>query len=361
MANISQIQVGTTTYDIADATARTALANYQSNVLIPVDYSSSGFSQFTNGAIGIGGTNMTNQPTFITKAPAGNYYGYYRFCLTTAGHLRVDGCQSQGGTWTTIGYVQLNDTATVLTDTGQPYRQQIKTKSSTSFSAALPNTASSNDYTNDWLCYDSNNTSIGYAQTANTKEGVYRSFAVTNPRTNKTTAMYLENKDDGTRQLTTNQVDGTYAKWHINAIPDIPATKITGTLAAERLPSIPAAKITGTLAAGNIPSIAGSKINAGTINPSYIGKMFKIADHTSSKFTVNSGTSGQGSVNMTESGWDFIGVVGIQTNHSNVCSINEYQRNSTTSATVRLRNNGSSNLTDCTVTVRGLYTKANLY
>ena len=50
--------------------------------------------------------------------------------------------------------------------------------------------------------YDKNGTSIGYSNISVSGNRIYRSFAVTNPKTNKTAALYVNNYDSGSMTLT---------------------------------------------------------------------------------------------------------------------------------------------------------------
>jgi hypothetical protein len=87
-------------------------------------------------------------------------------------------------------------------------------------------TASGNVYGNTWRCHDSEGTQVGYAQVANTPTGVYRSFAVTNPRSGSAgnVGLYLYSNDDGT--MDANLTAG--CTWRADDIPDgMPAAKIT--------------------------------------------------------------------------------------------------------------------------------------
>lgn len=74
---------------------------------------------------------------------------------------------------------------------------------STAINDASVATSSNTGITNR-LDYAGNGTQVGYSQIMRTSSGMYRSFAVTNPKASKTTALYLHSNDDGTQSFSAN-------------------------------------------------------------------------------------------------------------------------------------------------------------
>lgn len=231
-----------------------------------------------------------------------------------------------------------------------------------------------NEYGNTWNCYDSAGNHIGYSQVVNTHTGVYRSFAVKNPRTGKFLAIYLYSNDDGTgfaRLSDDNQ-------WEVADIPNLPASKITsGTFNADRIPGLAASKITsGTFDTDRIPNLAAGKITSGTfavaripsLSLSKISDAGTLAGKDSGKvtaacnaqvtvdtypktYTINANTTTTVDIAVADkTGYSFGGITRVTTGVQGSVGVEGFYLESGT-VHVYLRNHSSSKQENKTVTV----------
>lgn len=82
---------------------------------------------------------------------------------------------------------------------------------------------------------------------------------------------------------------------------------------------------------------------------------------TTDAFTLNAGASVAKSLDVVLDGWDFIGFVGVNTNHNGSIAITGINRGSLTAGSIAVRNVSSSNFTDVKITAMGLYVLSNMY
>ena len=87
-----------------------------------------------------------------------------------------------------------------ITSDGTVTAGQSENIKSTAVNDASVATSSNTAITNR-LDYSGNGTQVGYSQIMRTSSGMYRSFAVTNPKASKTTCIYLDVYDDGAQSV----------------------------------------------------------------------------------------------------------------------------------------------------------------
>lgn len=87
-----------------------------------------------------------------------------------------------------------------ITSDGTVTAGQSENIKSTAVNDASVATSSNTAITNR-LDYSGNGTQVGYSQIMRTSSGMYRSFAVTNPKASKTTCIYLSVDDNGARSV----------------------------------------------------------------------------------------------------------------------------------------------------------------
>ena len=168
--------------------------------------------------------------------------------------------------------------------------------------------------------YDGSGNRVGYSQIFRTPTGVYRSFAVTNPKTGNSAALYINSNDDGTR--TANLTGGV--AWPV---------KNGGTGATS------AADARTNLGLGSLATKDSVSVTR------------QLASATSSKQTLNAGAGKEISISCpTPSGYVLSGIVDCNTNHNLAGTIGGFRYSGST-AYVSVTNRSSSNWTDLTVTV----------
>ena len=168
--------------------------------------------------------------------------------------------------------------------------------------------------------YDGSGNRVGYSQIFRTPTGVYRSFAVTNPTTGNSAALYLNSQDDGTRTV---DMTGGVA-WPV---------KNGGTGAT---------------------SAAGARTNLGLgslATKDSVALTRQWASATSSKQTLNAGAGKEiGVTCAVPSGYVMSGIVDCNINHNLAGTIGGFRYSGGT-AYVSVTNRSSSQWTDLTVTV----------
>ncbi len=116
-----------------------------------------------------------------------------------------------------------------------------------------------------------------------------------------------------------------------------------------------------SLVPNDIPALPGSKITSGTLDSSLLSKCITLSTVTTDAFTLNSGASVAKVLDMTLSGWEFIGFMNVNTNHNGSIAITGINRTSVTAGSIAVRNVSTTNFTDATITVLGLYVLPNMY
>ena len=159
----------------------------------------------TAGGSGNKSTNTTSKTVSIGTA------AYPIDVLAGGGGVAIGGVARRDG-WLDVG----SGFSAAFHDTGR--------FDTTDVAHSFQYASSENEYGNKWQSHDSRGVDIGYSQIVNTPTGVYRSFAVKNPRTDAAMAIYLYANDDGN---VFGRLIGN-ATWEAEDIPNgMPASKIT--------------------------------------------------------------------------------------------------------------------------------------
>ena len=100
-----------------------------------------------------------------------------------------------------------------------------------------------------------------------------------------------------------------------------------------------------------------------TTPESRLSTMLKMAAFTSTKTTVNANTAATKTVTITvPSGYEFVGIIGVNTSHNYAGTIGGFHRSSPTQATVYIANRSSTVWNaDTTVSVYVLFAMSNIY
>lgn len=177
--------------------------------------------------------------------------------------------------------------------------------------------------------YDGKGNRVGYSEIQRSTTGVYRSFAVTNPKTGESAGLYLTAYDNGAKSANFS-------------------TGVALTIGNGGTGATSAADARTNLGLGSLAT------------KDSVGITRQWASATSSKQTLNAGSGKEISVPCpTPSGYVLSGIVDCNTNHNLAGAIGGFRYSSGT-AYVSVTNRSSSQWTDLTVTIYYACVKANV-